>query len=125
MGQTMLSSQQLPALGNNLFVADVTMGNPLGASYLFLSSLPAAVPTQLGAGCSIYLDLTSLLAFVGAGVSPIGPQITNGLGDAGFPLAIPANPGLAGTSIYLQALVIDPPSPLGFSLSNGLRCLLN
>jgi hypothetical protein len=121
-GITTLSSLHLPVLGNAAFSLDVTQAATNSQAYLFLATAPAAIPISIGGGCSIYLDLPNLLAFVNAGISPIGPRSTNVFGGASFPLPVPSDPLIAGVSIFFQAAVLD--APLGLTLSNAVECVL-
>jgi hypothetical protein len=124
-GLLTLSSTQVPFLGNSGFAMDVTQGVPNASSYLFLATQQAMPAIGIGGGCSIHLDLVSLLAFTQAGVSPIGPLPNNALGSAQFAIPVPGDPSLAGVTLYFQAAASDQSGPFGLTLSNGLVCVLN
>jgi hypothetical protein len=49
---------------------------------------------------------------------------TTALGNATFPLGIPANSALAGYGLYAQWVVGNTGSCIGFDLSNGLRAII-
>jgi hypothetical protein len=124
-GVTTLSSTQLPFLGNTAFSLDVSQAALSSQAYLFVATALAPAPIAAGGGCFIYLDVQSLLVFVNAGLSPLGPQPTGPSGAASFPLPVPASPALAGVSIAFQAAVLDATAPLAFTLSNAVLCVLN
>ncbi len=56
-------------------------------------------------------------------VVPIGPLAGAGAGGGTWsaPLKVPATPSMAGMSLYLQALSLDPGAPMGASGSAGLE----
>jgi hypothetical protein len=124
-GITTLSSAQLPFLGNSAFSLDVSQGAVSSNAYLFWATSTAATPVAVGGGCFVHLDPQSLLYFVNLGQAPLGPMPTNAFGTTSFPLPVPANPSLAGFNVIFQAAVLDATVPLGLTLSNGVRVLLN
>ena len=102
------------ALGSTSFA--VTAGNALGGAPALLAlgasnaswlGIPEAL--ALGGGCNIYQAIALAFAF---GLSGSGP----GGGAVSVPLAIPNNPALAGASLYLQWLIVDPAAPNGFGV---------
>ncbi len=123
--QPQLGSTQLPYLGNATFAVDLSQAPPAAAAYLFLATAAAAPATPLGGGCSLYLDATSLMAFVQSGLFPLGPLATDATGGASWPLPVPALAPLAGAHVFLQAAIATPGSSPGFAVSNALDCLLN
>jgi hypothetical protein len=104
-----------PFLGNAGFAVGVGNGFPSAFSVLALATAPASIPVG---PCTVLLG--GSLAF-SAG------SLTNNLGFASAPLPIPANPGLAGVTVYGQYLVFDPNGQfLGFAqLTQGLAITLN
>jgi hypothetical protein len=118
-------STQVPFLGNTTFSLDVIQAALNAPAYLFIASSMAATPLSIGGGCFIYLDNTSLQAFVSAGRSPFGPVLTNAFGTASFLVPVPSDPLLTGLNAMFQAAVLDAGAPMGLNLSNGLTCLLN
>jgi alpha-tubulin suppressor-like RCC1 family protein len=124
-GVTTLSSTQLPFLGNTAFSLDVSQAALSSQAYLFVATALAPAPIAVGGSCFIHLDAQSLLVFVNAGLSPLGPQPTGPAGAASFLLPVPANPALAGLSIAFQAAVLDATAPLALTLSNAVHCVLN
>jgi hypothetical protein len=124
-GVTTLSSLQLPFLGNAAFALDVSQAAPNSSAYVFFATAPAANRLPLAGGCFLYLDFSSFAAFVNSGLSPVGPVATGPAGVARFPFPVPAAPQLSGLSISFQAAVLDASTPLGLTLSNGVKCLIN
>lgn len=120
-----LSTSQLPFLGNSSFIVDVGQGAPSSQAFLFLSAGLAPVPSPIGGGCLVYLDVPSMLQFVATGSFPLGPLPTSPSGATSFPLPVPAISGLAGLHIGVQAAIADAVAPAGFTLTNALDLLLN
>ena len=118
-----LSTSQLPTIGNANFSLDLSMAPPMSPSFIFGALAAAPVPWSLGlgSGCDVYLEQTSMLLLVNAGLSPLGPLITGAPGAVVHPFPIPNDPGLVGLSVYVQAATLDPALPLGFVVSNALR----
>lgn len=112
-----LATNGLPVQGRSTLVqvGDTVGGAPGGLGFSFAS--PAAVPFL---GATVYLGtLDVLVGFVAAG-SPGLP----GAGSFGLPLAIPAAPTLVGTSLVVQAMVLDTGVPTRFALSNAIELWL-
>lgn len=108
----------LPEAGNTAFAIWCTGGprpavSPLG---LVVGAGAVAPPNQPPFfGVDLAFDFSSVLAQV-ALLPP-----TNAVGNARFPLPIPANPALAGTSLVFQFGFVDPTcGPQGFSASSGV-----
>ncbi|HMS18288.1 MAG TPA: hypothetical protein PKA37_15700, partial [Planctomycetota bacterium] len=116
-GLTVLSSAQSPFLGNSAFSLTIASGAPMSPSYLFLANALAPTPAFVGAGCAILLEPQSLLIFLGAGLSPLGPLSTDATGSSNFLLPIPATPAFAGSTLAFQAAVLDTTIPIGLTLS--------
>lgn len=117
-----LSTFFLPAIGNSAFSFTITMASALQPSYVFGALAPATPPVGLGfgSGCTVHIDLASAAMLVNAGLSPLGPVTTATNGTANHPFPIPPIPALAGFSLYVQAVAIDPALTLGFVVSNAL-----
>ncbi|MAG56326.1 MAG: hypothetical protein CMJ83_08560 [Planctomycetes bacterium] len=114
----LLSATMPPTIGNTLFTLDVTSGQAGQLTWIFAALAPN--PGSSLGGCTLYLDPLTLLALVNNGFSPLGPVFTSGA-VAVYPAPIPWIPSLAGQSLYLQAVVADLASPVGFITSNGLQ----
>jgi hypothetical protein len=84
---------------------------PNASGFVYGSGIPAS-SYQLGAGCTVQLDLYSYV--------PYFSVATDGAGAWGISLLIPPNPSLAGTSVALQAALFPTAGPLGFDLSNAV-----
>jgi hypothetical protein len=118
-----LTTTSLPSIGNSAFSFQVLMGTGLANAWMFASFGQATTPLVLpgGGGCNVYLELSSMISLVQAGIIPIGPLLTSTAGSAMFPLPIPFDPSLAGATFYVQVAVEDPALTLGFTVSNALR----
>jgi len=66
-------------------------------------------------GGTVLID--SLTQFATKFLVPVG-------GEAVWNAPLPAQPGLAGAELYLQALATDPAAPFGLAFSNGLKVVL-
>jgi len=84
-------------------------------AWLVLGYAPAALPLF---GIELAVDPQHVLAVLPLAVS--GAAGIGGIGVFEKRLPIPAQPELAGLSIYAQALVLDPAGPQGFAASAGL-----
>lgn len=98
-------------------VIAVEVENGLGGSMalLLLGTQQAALP--IGAGCT--LNVAPLFPFT-VGPLPLGGS-GGGQGVFVLPAVIPA--GVPSGAITIQAIVGDPVSPLGFSMSNGVQLI--
>jgi hypothetical protein len=118
-----LTPQGLPTLGTTTFAVNVANG-PAGApAFLFLAVGLAPAPFIYN-GCPVYLDIASLFAFAGAGVSPLGPFTLNSAGAITIPAPMGTDPGLAGVRVDVQAIVVDTASVNGTTTSNALTLVL-
>lgn len=120
LGAPVLSSTQVPFIGNSAFTLDVAGATPNSLAYLFFAAGPAATPYPAGGGCFIHLDLTSFATFINLGLSPMGPLPTGPAGATSFNLPVPGDPQAAGISLAFQAAVADGTAPLGLALTNGV-----
>jgi hypothetical protein len=119
-----LATNAVPTIGNLAFHVDVSQGLPGSFSLLYLSIGIAPSPLSIGGGCNVYLELTSLYAFIGSGFVPIGPLTLDAAGAGVFFLPIPPDPGLNGIHAGIQAAIADPVSVIGFTLTNALEAIL-
>jgi hypothetical protein len=85
----------------------------------------AITPSLAGAQGILFFGTTpAQIAFYG-GVLELAPIVVFALsGAAGFPLAIPADPGLVGSSIRFQYANLDPGAPAGVALSKAQVAVL-
>ncbi len=120
-----LSSSAFPVIGNLLFHVDVSQGPPGATALLYLSIGLAPAPLNVGFGCNAYLDLSTMLALVGAGLLPLGPVVLDTSGIGIFPVPVPPDPTLAGVHVGFQAVILDAGAPLTITLTNALDALLN
>jgi hypothetical protein len=113
-GPTPVLSTTNPVLGTNTILT-VSNAKP-DCSGLVVASYGTASPSPLGSGCTAWVDLAS--CFV------VNAFTTNGAGTWAVTMALPPNPGLGGTDVAIQAVVLTGSPPLGFDLSNGLSAQL-
>jgi|GEM_PF-5983542 len=113
-----LAANGMPAIGSTTF--GLTLSNaPAGSfAYFFLALGLSPAPMPVSASCNLFIDPTSLFAFMNAGISPLGPFPT-GAGFFTLPTPIPNQGSLLGGSIAVQAACLDA-VPGGFTTSNGL-----
>lgn len=87
------------------------------ATYIGFGPVPSAISPAAYPGITIAVD-----PFIG-----IIPAVLGGLpgavGAGDFTLTYTAPLGFAGIAVYVQAAVIDPGSPYGFSLTQGLETI--
>lgn len=97
----------LPAIGSNadLRIAGGVPGAPYG---LFLAASVDPAGISIGAGCAIYLDLSSFATFFAAGLNPVLTGALDATGSASFVLPIPNDLGAIGASLAFQAAVVGP-----------------
>jgi hypothetical protein len=119
-----LSTTQSPYLGNLGFYVDVTSGLPFAPSYLFASLGLSASPIGVGGNCLVYLDFGTLLALIGAGLTPTGPVFLDFAGAAQIPFPIYPIAGLLGQHVGVQVAIIDAGSSTSFTLTNALDLLV-
>lgn len=120
-----LAANGLPTLGNVTFFLDLQNGPPSSPAYLFAALGAAAVPTPLGGGCELFLDLQEVLTFLSQGINPWAVLPTGPGGAVAFSLPVPGDPALAGFRIDFQAAVSDASAPVGFVVSNAVALTLN
>jgi polyhydroxybutyrate depolymerase len=82
---------------------------------LYLSAVPAA-PSDLGGGCTAYLDLESAIQ--------VASLEADGSGTWSVGLPVPFDPALNGVELRAQAVFFDSGAALGFELTNGLHLRL-
>lgn len=120
-----LAASAPPTLGLPSFTIDVTGAPPFSDLRLFGALGLGQPPVPIGGGCLVHLELTSLIAFLQAGLSPIGPLPAGPAGTLSFPFPIPFDPAFGGVHLALQATAVDAGAPLGFTVTNGLLLELN
>ena len=120
-----LSTAQLPSLGNLGFSVDFTMGSPGASAYAFWSLGLGQSPIPLGGGCNLYLEFLTMLSVISQGLSPLGPVTLGPMGSASLSIPIPNIGALQGVHLVLQAAVTDAALALGFTTTNALDLLLN
>ena len=113
------SNLNLPQVGNLGFALALSNGPSNGAASIFLATGLAPAPINITPTCVLYLDVTSLLALVSSGASPIGPIPLDVTGSAVLPVPIPNLPSLVGVSVATQAAAPDVIAG-GFITSNAL-----
>ena len=114
-----LQANCLPTLGNASFALNLSGANPGSAAAVFLALGLNPSPILIdGAGPCFYdLDVATTLAFIDAGLSPLGPTPTDAAGQATLGFPIPPAPALAGFALEVQALAIGS----NLASSNALR----
>lgn len=90
-------------VGNTGFALTLANGPAGGQGYIFLATELNRLPTPVVGACVLFLELNSMLAVAGAGLSPIGPILMNGSGAGSLPVPIPANAALMNAVVDLQA----------------------
>lgn len=115
-----LSAVGLPSVGNAGFALNAA-GGPAGQpSLLLLAANTAAGSPLLSPSCLVFLEQSSALLFLGAGISPASTAVLNGAGSASLPLPIPNSNTLFGAALGAQAFSLDPGELGGFATSNAL-----
>ncbi|HLQ39304.1 MAG TPA: hypothetical protein VK348_15955, partial [Planctomycetota bacterium] len=108
----------VPALGSTLQLQLHSLPAQPGAALLvfgfdFTQWNTTPLPMPLAAvglpGCSLWI----------APVAGAQRFVAHAGGNASVPIAIPANPSLAGVVVATQALVFDPATPSGAAVTNG------
>lgn len=99
------------ASGNS--VLEIQISNGLGgAATLFLASA-GQVQTPVGGGCSLLVGPTMVVV-----PGPILPGSGAGAGGLAFPVGMPAT--TFTSDIWIQTVIADPGSSIGFTLTNGV-----
>ncbi len=112
-----LSTNSWPFLGNQALGLHGNGLLPNQPMFVFASFGVSTTPFPVGAGCSVFLDLGSLVALSTFGVaSPAG--------NANIVLSLPNNAAYVGVNLAYQVMAIDPAATLGLTLSNALDCVL-
>jgi hypothetical protein len=114
-----LSANQAPSLGSYGFAVSVAATAGTDA-FLFGSIGISSTPWTALPGCPLYLEPTSMLSLVAAGVLPLGPQPLGAGGSTSFALPIPNDPAFTGLLLGLQAAVIVPASPFGIDITDAV-----
>jgi ELWxxDGT repeat protein len=109
-----ISSHGLPQLGNAAFALDVADARPGSLAFAGVSFAPTSI--SLGQ-CRVLVAPT---------IVSLPAVLTDPVGFARTPLAIPAHPSYAGLQLFAQYAVLDPQGALlgGLALSGGLRLRL-
>lgn len=123
-GVPVLAAPQLPFLGNFTFSLDIGQAPVSSLAYVYVALASAPQGINIGTSCLVYLDLPSLATLVNIGFSPLGPLATSAGGSVSFPIPVPADPGLAGATLYFQAAIADA-TAIGYALSNALEAIVN
>lgn len=116
-GTPSLGALSSPFLGNPnwaLYAANLPPGAPMFTAVSFGTTTS---PTPVGGTCNVWLPLSFLTALPVIAVA--GPA-----GTTSVLFSWPANPAYAGVNYGFQALVVDPGTSLGFTLSNALDVVL-
>ncbi len=103
-----------PVLGAPIEFAQ--SGAPPGSVSSLVASLTPAGPLSLPGGCAVYVDVATMTS--------LGSPSSNAAGAWSMCTSLPFLPGLAGGAVVVQAVTIDPSTPVGFQLSNGLSVTL-
>ncbi|HKB14494.1 MAG TPA: hypothetical protein VKF62_00430, partial [Planctomycetota bacterium] len=101
-----------PQVGNASFALTCTNGPANGFGFLGFSTGGLATPLVFG-GLAVWIDPFAPFFF-----EVVVPS--NALGAAEIPIAIPANPALAGLQVFVQFAWPDGCASGGFSASNAL-----
>jgi hypothetical protein len=120
----LLSGLGLPALGSGLYPILVTGALPSTSVWLFAAGGTAATPLPLGAGNTLYLELSSFDYFLSQGFGPLGPLQTDASGTTVVTPYIGNDPVLLGMRLSLQGAVADPGVGPGFVTTNALNLVI-
>lgn len=112
-----LDVEGLPVLGSPDFALSFTGGLQGFPIVLWFSFVESQQSTALGNGCSLHLDLASVLGFNGAGV--IGPFVTGPEGSLFVPVPVPDSQDLLGFSLEVQGATSG--SVFGLLMSDAWR----
>lgn len=112
---------QLPVVGNASFALQVQASAPQRNTFWFLADAAVANALPVAPGCSVHLDVTSLLGLWAQGVNPIAVLLADAAGYTALSLPVPNDPALIGATFGLQVLVDDPAAAPGFALTRALE----
>lgn len=93
-------TNSLPTLGNRSFRYGITNARPSSPAVLLYAAARASIPFD---GCTVLVDPARLLA--------VADRRTNTAGATFVGLPIPADPRLAGQSLFTQWVVLDAGAP--------------
>ncbi len=113
-----LRTNTWPFLGNQGFALHGDHLQPGQPMFVFASFGTATTPYVVGAGCSVFLQLPSLVALGGFNVA-------DPAGHANQTVPLPPVAAFTGLNLGYQLMAFDPGAPLGFTLSNALDCVLD
>ncbi len=113
-----------PRLFNQGFAMQIQGGLPGAPGWLFGAQGPATAGVPLGGGCTLYLDIPSMLSLMNAGVSPLGPVPINGQGTATFNLSPITTVSLVGASLCVQSAFSDAGATIGFAITNAVDLVI-
>jgi hypothetical protein len=102
----------LPFLGNAAFAIDLLGAR--GVAPCMFGFAPAPQSLAIGSGCTLYLAAPIVAAFA----------VTDAAGFASARATLPPDPHLRGAVLHVQALVLDPPAPLGVAFTGRLTVSL-
>jgi hypothetical protein len=118
------ANNSFPTIGNAGFALWFGGALPGAQCWIFMAASLTSSPLAVYPGCEALLNLTSLNAYMAAGLTPTGPMTADAAGMATFPFPIPFTPSLGGLTVAAQGLVFDPGAPLGIVLSNALLIIV-
>lgn len=111
-GLVTIQVNHVPTIGDPTFTVGATRFTP--GTFATLAMGMGIERYELVRGCDLYLDL--------AGLWPLPPVlVVNGVGNAFFPLPIPADPFLVGVRFHAQWVSLDPTGPIFAPLGLPLR----
>lgn len=120
-GVPVLTPAGSPTLGNLGFGIQLTGAAALSTSWWFIADSVTPTPTAFAVpGCPVWLDLTSVLAYVSLGMNPIATITTDALGTVLVPIPVFNNPFWAGIPVAFQVAISDSLAPNGLTVSNAL-----
>ncbi len=119
-----LQASGLPVIGAADFRLEIAGGARDGIAFIFFSFFEAQSPLRLNADCFFYLDLLDAAALVSSGASPLGPLPLSSSGFGSRSLPIPDDASIAGSNVFVQALILDPAVVAGFSSTNALEIVV-
>lgn len=118
-----LAANGLPTLGNAAFAFTFSGGPAGGQAFVYGAFGLSPVPVPLGP-CFVHIDLTSALALITTGLSPIGPIALDGAGAGALSFPVGSAPSLNGFALDVQAVAIDAGVAGGVVLSNAFTLVM-